>query len=160
MTRCVLSALVLVACSVPTPSREYACRVDTDCDSGRSCESGYCVVSSLDAGGGGDAGLEAGAPDAAIDAGPDATMVMSFTVASECDGSRCRGGRDGTKDLTNGTSTADKVCTQHSFTRSTSFTISNTQPGGRFCSWNNNAWACDPSCSGCNPIDNVTCSTP
>ena len=32
------------ACDFPTPSQEYACRVTADCEQGRVCTGGYCVV--------------------------------------------------------------------------------------------------------------------
>jgi hypothetical protein len=160
MNKLILAALFLIACNVPTPSHQYRCTIDSDCDSDRMCDRGYCVLGSVDAGV--DA-TDAAAADAAIDAPPDATMTMSFAVGNnECNGSRCRGGYNGTIDMTGGARTADKVCAQHSYTRATTFTISNNQPGGAFCSWNPTTmqWGCDPSCSGCNAINNVTCSTP
>lgn len=40
--------LLLAACEFPTPSAQYACRVTADCESGRVCETGYCVIASDD----------------------------------------------------------------------------------------------------------------
>jgi len=73
----------------------------------------------------------------------------------------CAGGYNGAKTAA-GPPTATKLCTNHSFPRSTSYTISNTQPGGRFCTWNpaTGQFGCDSSCSGCNAIATVTCSNP
>ena len=38
------SLLTAAACDFPTPSAEYACRVTTDCEAGRVCTAGYCVL--------------------------------------------------------------------------------------------------------------------
>jgi hypothetical protein len=72
-TAVALGALSLggaAGCSFPEPSAQYACRVTSDCESGRVCESGFCVVSSnatVDAPGGTDASpLPADADPAAI----------------------------------------------------------------------------------------------
>jgi hypothetical protein len=59
--RAILAALALTACTFPQPSAEYSCRVTADCDSGRVCEGGYCVVSS---GSNGTPGVDAGPVDA------------------------------------------------------------------------------------------------
>ncbi len=52
--RFVLALVAIAACDFPTPSEEYACRVTPDCESGRICEGGYCVI-----------GQAANGPDAA-----------------------------------------------------------------------------------------------
>lgn len=39
-----LSMTLLAACSFPTPSSQYACETTDDCDSGRVCDRGYCVI--------------------------------------------------------------------------------------------------------------------
>lgn len=39
-----LSAVLLAACSFPTPSEQYACRTNDDCTDDRVCTQGYCVV--------------------------------------------------------------------------------------------------------------------
>lgn len=44
MRRLLLASLTLAACDFPTPSEQYACRVTADCESGRVCTAGYCVV--------------------------------------------------------------------------------------------------------------------
>lgn len=38
------SLLTAAACDFPRPSEEYACRVTADCESGRVCTAGYCVL--------------------------------------------------------------------------------------------------------------------
>lgn len=67
--RYALALLALAACDFPTPSEEYACRVTSDCENGRVCEGGYCVIGSaspVDAATGSDANV--GGADAAPDA--------------------------------------------------------------------------------------------
>lgn len=64
-----LSAILLAACSFPTPSEQYACRTTDDCESGRVCTLGYCVV------GGGSNMPEIDAPD--IDSGPNCSAFTS-----------------------------------------------------------------------------------
>ncbi|MBA3461452.1 MAG: hypothetical protein H0T46_15925, partial [Deltaproteobacteria bacterium] len=39
-----LAGAFLAACSFPTPSEQLACRTNVDCESGRICTMGYCVV--------------------------------------------------------------------------------------------------------------------
>lgn len=39
-----LALLALAGCSFPTPSAGYACETTLDCESGRVCSSGYCVL--------------------------------------------------------------------------------------------------------------------
>jgi hypothetical protein len=53
LMRFVLALVAFAACDFPTPSEEYACRVTPDCETGRVCEGGYCVIGN--AGGGVDA---------------------------------------------------------------------------------------------------------
>ena len=55
-----LASVLLVACSFPTPSEQYACHTTDDCDSNRVCTSGYCVLGAH----GGDAPIDV---DMAID---------------------------------------------------------------------------------------------
>ena len=45
----ILFGLILVGC-VPTRSNELACDVTADCEDGRTCESGFCVATTVDAG--------------------------------------------------------------------------------------------------------------
>lgn len=80
--RSALAFMVLAACEFPTPSAEYACRISTDCESGRVCEMGYCVI-----------GQVASGPDAATsspsDAGPGGDALPPdadpFTaIAQQC----------------------------------------------------------------------------
>lgn len=60
----VVVAFALVgACGFPTPSDELACATDADCDAGRVCDRGYCVVGDD---GGGNGAPDAPAPDAAL----------------------------------------------------------------------------------------------
>ncbi|MBL0213990.1 MAG: hypothetical protein IPQ07_08905 [Myxococcales bacterium] len=42
-----LTTLVLAACSFPTPSEQYSCRTTDDCDDGRVCTQGYCVIGNV-----------------------------------------------------------------------------------------------------------------
>jgi len=70
--------LLVAACDFPTPSAQYACRVTADCESGRACENGYCVVSSAH---GPDASSPS--PDAAVDTlSPDADPLSA--VRAQC----------------------------------------------------------------------------
>jgi hypothetical protein len=48
-------SFVYVAGCFPTPSADLACNVTPDCKDGRVCESGFCVVSSVDGGANDDA---------------------------------------------------------------------------------------------------------
>ncbi len=65
----VLSALV--GCDFPTPSQDYACRTTSDCETGRVCETGYCVIGS----GGTSIDAPANNTDGAVDASVDSTMM-------------------------------------------------------------------------------------
>jgi hypothetical protein len=38
------SLLTAAACDFPHPSEEYACRANADCETGRICTAGYCVL--------------------------------------------------------------------------------------------------------------------
>jgi hypothetical protein len=111
-------------------------------------------------------GVEAGAADGsakpATDAGaPDAApATKTFTVGStDCNGGHCRAGYGGTKD-SGELITASKQCVDHGFARATDFTMIAKKPGGKFCSFKNSAYGCDSSCSGCNPMETITCATP
>ncbi len=42
-----LTTLPLAACSFPTPSEQYSCRTTDDCDDGRVCTQGYCVIGNV-----------------------------------------------------------------------------------------------------------------
>jgi hypothetical protein len=42
-------AVALAGCSFPTRSEDFACSPDNECDEGRVCELGFCVVSEVDA---------------------------------------------------------------------------------------------------------------
>ena len=64
-----LPAILLAACSFPTPSEQYACRTNDDCEAGRVCTLGYCVV------GGGSNMPQIDAPD--IDSGPGCSAFSS-----------------------------------------------------------------------------------
>ncbi len=142
----------------PTPSKQFACETTPQCESGRVCTEGYCVIASVDAGTPAPDSSVVATPDAGVDAAP---VTQTFAVGAECNTSRCGGGYGGQKNAS-GPPTADKICTTHMFPRALSYTISSQQPGGRFCSYDATtmAFACDPSCSGCNAIDSVTCSNP
>lgn len=59
---------MLAACDFPTPSQDYACRVNADCETGRICERGYCVVGSKP--NNPDASNTVPNPDAAVDGSP------------------------------------------------------------------------------------------
>ena len=68
MRRWLFASLVIAgACDFPHPSEEYACRVTADCESGRVCTGGFCVL-----------GQESKTPDAAntvpVDAAVDAMI--------------------------------------------------------------------------------------
>ena len=160
--------VAVAACATATPSKNYDCRVNSDCDSGRVCDmGGFCVVAPIDAAieNPADAAHAEDAAvvraiDAAIDAGP---VSMTFAVgATACNNSRCEGGYNGQKEPAKGPPTADKLCSDKMFTRSTDFTISTAQPGGAFCFWTTAvmAFQCDGSCSGCNAITSITCTKP
>lgn len=43
-----LLGLVFAGCSFPSPSQQYVCVVTSDCESGRACQDGYCVVGGND----------------------------------------------------------------------------------------------------------------
>ena len=99
--------------------------------------------------------VAAAAPDAAA----AATMTQTFPVGLDaCNGGACTGGYDG--DLQpERIDSATKLCTELGFTKATAFTFDgDDQPGGRFCAFSKNAWGCDDSCDGCNPIASVTCT--
>lgn len=64
-------------CSVPEPSAEYACKVTSDCDPGRVCESGFCVVAG---GGSGVDAPEVDAPAPPADADPAAILAAECTA--------------------------------------------------------------------------------
>lgn len=42
-----LAAVLVAGCSFPTPSEQYSCRTTDDCDDGRVCTQGYCVLGSV-----------------------------------------------------------------------------------------------------------------
>lgn len=117
-----------------------------------------------------DAGADARAPRAEVDAAPDdaradaaveaSSATQTFTVgANDCNTGHCNGGYDGVKDTAKHLATATKQCEVHAFARAVDFTIGG-QPGGRFCDWNGTAYGCDSSCDGCNVMTSVTCTTP
>jgi hypothetical protein len=130
------------------------CTNSDDCDDGRICSAGFCVVGEVDA-------STMGVVDASPDAPPDAAIIQqTFAVGIDCNGGRCTGGRDGNKNAS-GDANSAKLCADHTLPHVVDFTISQTQPGGKFCTFDPGAmqFNCDPSCSGCNPIDSVTCSS-
>ena len=162
---CTWCFVILVSgCVFPTPSKEFACKTDQDCDPERVCgDQQYCIIPTLDA-----APSDSPVVDAAIaidgamiDAGP---IVMTFNVTlTDCDGSKCKGGYDGMKQpAQGGTANATKLCADHTFPTAVDYTISTNTPGGRFCTYvpGSMTWGCDGSCCGCNPITTVTCSNP
>lgn len=70
---------LLAGCSFPTPSDGFACAVDLDCEGGRACEGGFCVI----------------APDASIvvEAPPiDAPVVMPDVAIDTPPPRPCTGG--------------------------------------------------------------------
>lgn len=78
--------MTLAACDFPTPSEGYACDTTADCDNGRVCTDGYCVVGSM-VGSGVDARTDSStppidAPPSATDAPPDADPFV--TTAMQC----------------------------------------------------------------------------
>ncbi len=80
--RLVLLLALFAACDFPTPSEEYACRVTADCESGRVCETGYCVIGHTN---GPDSSVGAGPSDAAVDGAvvpPDADTFPQ--VVQQC----------------------------------------------------------------------------
>jgi hypothetical protein len=148
--------LLCVSCVPPPPRHDGTCRLRTDCDPDHVCENGVCVP-------GIDAGATTDAPPSdasSVDAAPE---HATFTIgATDCSAGRCKGGYNGAKDTTGGPPTADKLCTDHAYARSDSFTFSTSQPGGKFCTWNATTmqYGCDNSCSGCNAIDTIACTRP
>lgn len=84
--------------------------------------------------------------------------IQIFSVnTNECNGVKCSGGYNGNKNSSaNNAKTATKLCQNRGFTSMVDWTIGG-QPGGAFCSFNGGTYGCDPSCSGCNVITNVTC---
>ena len=97
---------------------------------------------------------DAAAPDAAT-----TTMTHTFPVGLDaCNGGACAAGYDG--DLQpERLESATKLCTDLGFVKATTFTFdAEDQPGGQFCSFSKNAWGCDDSCDGCNPMTSVTCT--
>lgn len=143
---------VCMSCVSAPPKHDNTCRLTSDCDADQICENGACIA-------GIDAGADAPPTDAvSVDAPPDHAM---FNVGStDCSNGRCKGGYNGAKDTTGGPPTADKLCTDHGFARSFDFTFSNSQPGGKFCTWNASTmqFGCDNSCSACNAIDTISCT--
>ena len=107
-----------------------------------------------------DAGAEAGADSSADAATSTATPeTRSFTLGpTDCGGGRCGGGYDDARNE-GAIVTASKQCVDRGFARATAFTIGG-QPGGRFCTFDGTAYACDPSCDGCNEMETVTCAKP
>jgi lectin-like protein len=68
--RWLLVVTALVGCDFPTPSQDYACRTSADCETGRVCETGYCVIGS-----GGSPDAPPNSPgDASVDGAADAAM--------------------------------------------------------------------------------------
>jgi len=43
------SVALLFACEFPERSERYACKTTADCDQGRTCDDGFCVLSSVEA---------------------------------------------------------------------------------------------------------------
>jgi len=83
VVKCWLLLVALVGCDFPTRSDAYACETTADCDSGRVCETGYCVVG----GGGVDSRPDSttapsDAPTTPIDAPPDADPFVA--TAMQC----------------------------------------------------------------------------
>ena len=77
--RCML-LLSLVACDFPSRSEHYACAITSECEAGRTCEDGYCVLGAVDASGGADASSidSSGAP---LDVAP---MPDADLLAMQC----------------------------------------------------------------------------
>jgi len=96
-----------------------------------------------------------------VNADPLPPTATFNVTSSSCNGARCGGGYEGRKDsLSQAQVTLDYLCSQNNYSVAINFTISTSQPGGRYCSRVNGGWTCDPSCSGCNPVTSVTCSSP
>ncbi len=72
---------MLAACDFPTPSQDYACRVNADCETGRICERGYCVIGT--AGPNPDASNTV-TPDAAIDGAPMPDADPFAQIRQQC----------------------------------------------------------------------------
>lgn len=67
-----IAAVLLSACSFPTPSEQYVCSTNADCESGRVCTLGYCVIGAN----GDDSSVPLiDAPN--IDSGPDCSSFTS-----------------------------------------------------------------------------------
>ena len=84
MLRCWPLVVALAGCDFPTPSEAYVCDTTADCESGRVCTDGYCVVGN-GAGNGVDARVDSSTlpiDAATTDAPPDADPFV--TTAMQC----------------------------------------------------------------------------
>jgi hypothetical protein len=70
----------LIGCEFPSRSERYACETTADCEQGRTCDDGYCVKSTIDAGPGKDA-TDAPQMDAPSDADLAAILAMNCPPA-------------------------------------------------------------------------------
>ena len=101
---------------------------------------------------------DGGACDATV--GETGPAEATFTLgATDCKGGRCPGGYNGVKDATL-LPTATNQCNLRGFVKATDFTLGG-EPGGLFCAYSetNGTYGCDPSCSGCDTMQTVTCTT-
>lgn len=70
-------AAFALGCGFDTRSGQYACQTQSDCEGGRSCEEGWCVLSQSDA-----------SPPPDADLSPDAGRPLS--PCNSCMGGECR----------------------------------------------------------------------
>jgi hypothetical protein len=81
VNRLAIAALVLAGCGeFPVRSTEFVCETTADCDDGRTCEQGFCIVGGNRGGGGNDAAVN-DQPDAGVDSPPVDPFVA---IAQQC----------------------------------------------------------------------------
>lgn len=92
MKHLVIALALLAACSIQHRSGEYACTKQSDCNNGRTCTDGFCV---LPGGGGPDAPKSIDAPShgdsASCPAGCSTCNVGQKTCTIDCRSSNCNG---------------------------------------------------------------------
>lgn len=80
----IAASAMLGACDFPTPSAGYACETTADCDPGRVCTTGYCVVGREAVDGPLGQGQDA-APESGADAAPPPPDADPFpAIAQQC----------------------------------------------------------------------------
>jgi hypothetical protein len=74
-------ALALAGCGIDKRTSAFQCETDTDCESDRRCEEGYCTVGPRDL-----ADAARGSADAPVSPGIDATPPDAFICPADCTG--------------------------------------------------------------------------